>query len=519
MSKVAKNTIMIMAITMLCKLIGFGREIALGSIYGFSNYGGIYLAVVNIPDIIFALVGTCIMTTFIPLHYDIEREKGLIRAKEFLNNVSTITIIMSIIIAIVSLIFTEDIVKLFAMGLEGENLEIATKFTKILIPGGFFISISGIISAYLNINDDFISSTFVSIPFNIIVITTIIISSNNSPYIMIVGTMIGMISKFLLQFIVAYKKGYRYKFTLNLSDEYLHKMIKLSAPILIGVAVSQINAVADKSIATTLGLESVSALSYANRLNGFVMGVFTASLISVIYPRLSELLVNKNKEGFIDITTKSINIMSIFIIPISVGSIVLSKPIVRILFERGQFNEQATHMTSIALACYSIGMIAYTLRDILGKIFYSLKDTKTPMINGVLAVILNIILNILLSRSLGYAGLALATSISSIVCVMLLLVKLKKKTGYFGEDKILKTIVKVSIASIGMGFIVRIIYVYMEKLAIQDILKIIISVLVGAGMYMISIYILKIREVNLIIDIAIQFKEKLLKLSKFKIKN
>ncbi|MGL5507672.1 MAG: lipid II flippase MurJ, partial [Paraclostridium sp.] len=174
MSKVAKNTIMIMAITMLCKLIGFGREIALGSIYGFSNYGGIYLAVVNIPDIIFALVGTCIMTTFIPLHYDIEREKGLIRAKEFLNNVSTITIIMSIIIAIVSLIFTEDIVKLFAMGLEGENLEIATKFTKILIPGGFFISISGIISAYLNINDDFISSTFVSIPFNIIVITTII---------------------------------------------------------------------------------------------------------------------------------------------------------------------------------------------------------------------------------------------------------------------------------------------------------------------------------------------------------
>lgn len=514
MGKVAKNTIMIMAITILCKLIGFGREIALGSIYGFSDYGGIYLAVVNIPDIIFALVGTCIMTTFIPLHYDIEREQGLTRAKEFLNNVSTITIIISIIIAIISLIFTEDIVKLFAMGLEGKNLDTAIKFTKILIPGGFFISIAGIINAYLNINDDFITPAFVSIPFNIIVIATIIISSKTSPYIMIIGTMLGMISKFLLQVIVAYKKGYRYKFTLNLSDEYLHKMIKLSAPILIGVAVSQINAVADKSIATTLGLQSVSALSYANRLNGFVIGVFTASLISVIYPRLSELLVNENKEGFIDIITKSINSMAILIIPISLGSIVLSKPIVRILFERGQFNEQATHMTAIALSCYSVGMIAYTLRDILGKIFYSLKDTKTPMVNGVFAVILNIVLNIVLSKRLGYAGLALATSISSILCVILLFIKLKKKAGYFGEDKILNTVAKSTIASIVMACIVTLVYIYMQKLVHQDILSVSISILVGASIYMILIYVLKVREVSFIIDIINKLKIKMLKLCK-----
>lgn len=514
MGKVAKNTIMIMVITILCKFIGFGREIVLGSIYGFNDYGGIYLAVVNIPDIIFALVGTCIMTTFIPLHYDIEQEQGLTKAKEFLNNVVTITIIISTIIAVISLIFTEDIVKLFAMGLEGKNLDIAIKFTRILIPGGFFISIAGIINAYLNINNDFITPACISIPFNIIVITTIIVSSKTSPYIMIIGTMLGMISKFLLQVIVAYKKGYRYKFTLNLSDEYLYKMIKLSAPILIGVAVSQINSVADKSIATTLGLESVSALSYANRLNGFVIGVFTASLISVIYPRLSEFLVNENKEGFIDIITKSINSMVIFIIPISLGSIVLSKPIVRILFERGQFNEQATHMTAIALSCYSIGMIGYALRDILGKIFYSLKDTKTPMINGVFAVILNIALNIVLSKKLGYAGLALATSISSILCITLLFIKLKNKTGYFGEDKILNTVVKSTIASIVMACIVILVYVYMQKLVHQDILSVSISILVGSSIYMILIYILKVREVSFIIDIINKLKIKMLKLCK-----
>ena len=90
-------------------------------------------------------------------------------------------------------------------------------------------------------------------------------------------------------------------------------------------------------------------------------------------------------------------------------------------------------MTSIALACYSIGMIGFGLREILSKIFYSIQDTKTPMLNGALAMGVNIILNIILIKFLGHAGLALATSISSLICIVLLFNSLKQKIGYFGQ--------------------------------------------------------------------------------------
>lgn len=509
MSNVAKNTIKIMIITLSCKILGFGREIVFGSIYGFSNYGGIYLAVINIPDIIFALIGSCIMTTFIPLHYEIKNKHGEEKSSLFLNNIVTITIIISLITTISSMIFTEELLKVFAMGLKGKDLEIAISFTKILIPGGFFITISSIMNAYLNISEDFITPAFVSIPFNIIVIIAIVISSNSNPYIMVIGTTIGMSSKFIFQAIVAYKKGYRYKFVLNLKDKYIHNMIKLSAPILIGVAVSQINTVADKSIATSLGLKSVAALSYANKLNGFVIGIFIVSLVSVIYPRLSELLVDDDKEGFIETISKSINIIIIFIIPISMGAILLSQPIVKILFERHQFDSTATKMTSIALSCYSIGLIAYAMRDILGKIFYSLKDTKTPMINGVISVVLNIILNIILSKKFGYVGLALATSISSILCVCMLFISMNKKVGYFGQDKILITFLKSIISSIVMGISVMYSYNYISNIGYNNIIGISISVTVGAIVYLLLIYILKVKEIEILMDIIAKLRKKI----------
>ena len=111
-------------------------------------------------------------------------------------------------------------------------------------------------------------------------------------------------------------------------------------------------------------------------------------------------------------------------------------------------------MTAIALIMYSIGMVAFGLRDILGKVFYALQDTKTPMINGAIAMVMNIVLNIILVKYLQLAGLALATSISAIVCIFLLFGSLNKKIGYFGQDKIIKTTIKSIVSAAVMGLII-----------------------------------------------------------------
>lgn len=117
----------------------------------------------------------------------------------------------------------------------------------------------------------------------------------------------------------------------------------------------------------------------------------------------------------------------IIIMPLTFGAMILRVPVVRFLFERGAFDSRATHMTATALLFYSIGMIGFGLRNILERSFYSLQDTKTPMVNGIMVVGINVILNLVMVKFMGLGGLALATSISAIIGTILLFYRLRKK--------------------------------------------------------------------------------------------
>lgn len=282
-------------------------------------------------------------------------------------------------------------------------------------------------------------------------------------------------------------------------------MSYLIVPVLIGVAVNQVNSMVDRSLASTLVEGSISALNYANRLNGFVMGLFITSICSVIYPMLSKISNYDNEKKFTESIVKSINSVILLVMPISIGAIVLSNPIVKLLFQRGEFDERATYMTSIALIMYSIGMVAFGLREVLAKVFYSLKDTKTPMINAGIAMGMNILLNIILVKQLQLAGLALATSLSGIICIFLLFISLKNKIGYFGQNKILRTSIKSMISALTMGGITYISYKLLGNSLgvgiIMETLSLTISIIIGMITYGVLVIILKVDEVNTIIEI------------------
>ena len=427
MSKVAKATIGLMLATAIAKGLGFGRELVLASSYGVSMYSDAYLTAMNIPVVIFAIIGITLATVLIPLYFEVNNELGEINALKFTNNVFNIVIVLCILLAIIGVVFTEQLVKIFAVGFEGETLNIAIHFTRITIMSIVFTGLSYIMTAYLQIKNNFTIPGLASVPKNIIIIVSIILSVKYNPYIMIWGTLIGIATEFIFQLPFAIKSGYKYQLYINIKDKYIKKMSWLIGPVLIGVAVNQINTMVDRTLASTLVEGSISALNYANKLNGFVMALFITSVGAVIYPMLSKLSSEDNKEKFISSVVQSINSVILLVIPISIGAIVLATPIVKLLFQRGEFDARATSMTAIALIMYSIGMVAFGLRDIIGKVFYALKDTKTPMINGAIAMIMNIVLNIILVKYLQLAGLALATSISAIVCIFLLFGSLKKK--------------------------------------------------------------------------------------------
>ncbi|UOW67211.1 murein biosynthesis integral membrane protein MurJ [Paraclostridium bifermentans] len=505
MSNLAKSAFWLMVVTMLSKVLGFGREIILGYFYGTSAYSDVYIVAMNIPLVVFSSIGVALVTTFIPLYQEALTSKGEERALKFSNNVMSIVVILSIILGVLGFVFAESLVKLFAMHYTGEKLALAVKFVRIMIGGVVFIGLSNLMTSYLQIKGDFTIPGMIGFPNNIIIITSIILSAvTGNIYILAIGTLIGMLSQFLFQVPFAIKKGYKFKPTIDFKDEYLKKMLWLVMPVLIGVAVNQINAMVDRSLASGLEDGVITALNNANRLNGFVMGMFIATLGAVIYPTLSKLSTENNKEKFAESVANSVNCVNLLVVPASVGAMILATPVVRILFERGAFNDRSTTLTATALVFYSVGMVGFGLRDILGKVFYSLKDTKTPMINGIIAVVLNIVLNIALVKVMGHGGLALATSLSAIICIILLFISLKKKIGYYGQDKIRSTFIKTVVASLVMGVVTYFVYKFLFGILglgfIQEAISLGVSIAIGGAIYLALIIVFKVEEVNMAID-------------------
>ena len=501
MSKLARATFGLMVATIIAKILGFGRELVLAAGYGTSIYSDAYVTAMNIPQVIFAIIGSTLATVLIPMYMEVHSVEGEEKSLKFINNVFILVVIACIVLSILGFIFTEQIVNVFAVGYEGKALEVAINFTRITILGIVFTGLSYVMTSYLQIKNDFIMPGLSSVPKNVIIIVATLLSIKHGPYLMIWGTLIGMASEFLFQLPYAIKAGYKYVPIINIKDKYIKKMAWLIMPVLIGVAVNQVNTLVDRTLASTLPVGTVSALNYSNKLTSFVIAIFITSISSVIYPILSQLSSENNKERFTSSVIKSINCVIILVLPI-----MLALPIVRVLFERGAFGTNATYLTALALAMYSIGMVAYGLRDVLGKIFYSLQDTKTPMVNGVIAMAMNMIMDVVFIKFWGLAGLTLATSLSSMACIMLLFRSLKKKIGYFGQDKIVRATAKSLVASLIMGAVAYYSYHYMIRFTHTggetEFIVLMVAVTLAAAVYGGLIMLFKVDEIRIVTDVV-----------------
>jgi putative peptidoglycan lipid II flippase len=494
-----------MLVTIISKILGFGREVVLASYYGTSIYSDAYITAFNIPTLVFIPFATAIGIAVTPLYFSIKAEKGESASLEYLNNTINLTLIISILLILLVSIFPEVFVKTTAYGFEGEVLQLTVDYVRIMVWSIPFIGLANILTSYLQIKNKFSITGLIGVPYNIILIASIILSTKYGYPILGFGSLLALAGNFIFLYPFARKEGYKYVFRMNIHDENIKKMIWLVSPVLIGVGVNQINGIVDRTMASTLAEGSISALNYADRLTSLISGVLIVPIGSVIYPKLSEISSNKNVGQFNEIISRSINIVIMFLIPITIGFIILAEPIIKVLFERGSFDINATEMTKSALIFYSIGIIGFGLRDILGKIYYSLQDTRTPMINGVIAMTLNIILNIILAQCMGHSGIAFATSISSLITVILLIINLKVKLKQLDFSKIKLFLFKSLVSAIVMGIFVSISYSFMvESLAATiggNFLSLILAVFIGIFVYFGLLKLLKADELNNISDI------------------
>ena len=516
MSKKTKTTaLVLMLIILTSKITGFFRDIVLAQTFGAGEITDAYLTALNIPVVLFDGISAALGTTFIPIYFKIKSSKGQEEVNKFTSNILNIVIIISLIFVLLGVIFAPYIVKIFAVGFKGDVFDLTVNYSKILIFSMVFIAINGLVSSYLVASGYVYISGGITIPFNIFVIIAIIFASVTESYVMVYGTLIAYIAQLLFQLPLLIKKGYKHRLTVNLRDENIRQILFLVIPVFIGSYINQINAVVNRTLASTLDSGSITALNYANKLNMFAVGVIAVAISTIMYPILSKLASEGNKKLFKINISKSINMIVIIMLPIMVVMTTFSKEIVKVLFEEGSFNSHDTYLTSTALFFYSIGILSYGLKELLAKSFYSLQDTKTPVRNATISVVINIVFSIILVNIMGIGGLALASSISATVTTMLLLISLRKKIGKIGFSYILKTFIKGAIASIVMYIIMRIaynyIFIYGSRFALESrkfiAFNCFISVILGMSTYLIVVLALKVKEVKEIFD-AILFKLK-----------
>jgi len=447
--KAVSAVVVIMAMTLITKILGFVREMALASRFGAGMETDAYKIALMVPAIIYASIEAVLSTTFIPVYLNMEEHKK----RRFVNNLMTAVILVASVLTVLGILMAPVIIRLVAPGFDDETIALAVSLIRIIFPMIVFMGMSSLAGAYLQSHHHFLAPSMMAIPNNLIIIGTIIFAGTTGIYGLAVATVVGVLSQFILQYPVLKRYGYRYRPVLSLADPGLRRIGELAVPVILGTMVGQVNSLADKILASTLSSGNVSALDYANKINGMVLAMFSTSVVIVSYPRLSRLWADQKFADFRTFFRKSLQVIFFITFPVMISLVVLHVPVIRLLFERGAFDAEDSHLTSIALLFYSVGIPAAGAREVLNKTFYSLQDTRTPIFNSVIAVLLNISLNVILIRYMAIGGVALATSLSAVVSTIMLMFHLRKKIGTYGGRGLMLSFLRTCIAAGIMGMV------------------------------------------------------------------
>ena len=309
-----------------------------------------------------------------------------------------------------------------------------------------------------------------------------------------IGIVAGGFAQFIFQLPLIIKKGYLKRLNLNFHNKGVKKIFFLMVPAMWGLSIHEVNVFVDTVCASLLVQGSVSALYYANRLMQLPLALFGTAAVTVALPMMAKSAAKQDLSQMKTTLFSGLKLALWTIIPSSVGLIVLGKPIIRLLFEHGAFSRQATQQTAWALLFYVLGIFAFAGVKLFAAAFYSLKDTATPVKIASLAMLVNIVLNIVLMRFLAVGGLALATSLASGLNLGLLTVVLRKRIGNLEFTGLASWLGRVILASSGMGISVMAIADYIGPG--NKIFQALVPLGVAIVVYYFLARILKIEEVK-----------------------
>lgn len=458
--KVTKAAGVVGSATLLSRIFGLIRDIVLAWFFGAGLLSDAFFVAFRIPNLLRRLFAEgSLSIAFIPVFTECLSNQGREEAFKMARSAIRLLSVLLAIIAVVGILIAPLIIRVIAPGFSDspEQFLITVTLTRIMFPYILLISLVALSMGILNVLGHFAAPALAPVLLNIAIICSVFIISPHmaDPVTgLAIGVLIGGFLQLALQIPFLIKKGFYFWQKAKLYHPGLKKIGILMLPAVFGAAVYQINILVDTFLASLLAKGSISYLYYADRIVQFPLGIFAIATATAVLPSLSRQAAEKDLPAFRNTFSYAIKLVFFIIIPSMVGLIILRQPIVALLFKRGAFDAETTRLTAYALLYYATGLWAFSAVRIVVNAFYALQDTKTPVRMAMISVIAKIVFSVILMQWLAHGGLALSTSLASMLNFGLLIWALRKKLGVLGSKGITASICKTAICSLVMGAMV-----------------------------------------------------------------
>jgi putative peptidoglycan lipid II flippase len=454
--KAAKAAGMISVMILISRILGFIRENISGRFFDRFQTDA-YIAAFIIPDTMYyLLVGGALAAAFIPIFTEYlardREEEGWKVASTFIN----CTVLLLFIFTIFGMVFAHSLAPLEAPNFPADKTRLLVELTRVMFPAVCFTALAGLMGGVLNSYHYFFIPALGSVVYNIVIIGgAVTLGSRFGIKGMAVGVVLGALSNFLLQATGVRKYcGHHYRFGyIDLKNPGFHRMLWLMLPALIGLSATNANLWITNIMASSLPEGSITALRFANRLVLLPLGIFASGIAVAFFPLLATLVAQGKMDEFKDTLALSLRSLFFLMLPAGVGLIVLREPIVKLLFEGQMFTSRDTQLTAWALLFYSLALFAHAAILMLPRAFYSLKDTKTPVMVSVISVTASVVMNWLFLKftHLGVGGFALSFSMMGLINMILLITILNRRIGDIRGRSLITSFVKTLVAALLMG--------------------------------------------------------------------
>lgn len=458
-----RSSAIVGVMTMLSRVLGLARDIAIAALAGATGYADAFFVAFRIPNFMRRLFAEgAFAQAFVPVLSEFQATRSFADVQQLVNRVCGLLGSSLLLVTGLAVVGAPWLTALFAPGFisDADKFALTVDLIRITFPYLLFISLAGFIGAILNTYQRFAVPAFTPVILNVSLITAAVwgVRFFSEPvYALAWGVFFAGLLQFLFQLPFLARLHLLPKPEIKLQDEGVKKILILMVPALFGVSVSQINLLLDTVLASFLPTGSVSWLYYSDRLVELPLGVFAIAVSTVILPSLSRRFAVEDKQYFAQTLDWAARFILLISIPATIALFILAEPILISLFYYGAMTERDVSMAALSLKSYTLGLIPFMLIKVLAPGYFARQDIKTPVKIGIIAMVVNMVLNILFVVPLhfyyqiGHVGLALATVCSALLNAGLLWHGLFKRQVYQVQKGFFRTLLIFIVAASVMG--------------------------------------------------------------------